>query len=165
MTKSICPGCGLELEATNVGFDNRFNASCSCRQLYDELSCFTLNQVDPDFTHQLIVDAYCAQHAGPNVKTISIAFSLVGLYLAVERGYTGRQVQLAHMALAKQSKEWPYFNPPPMTGTTTVFDVFNGIYGDNYRKRIRDWAGSVWKAWDSCHNDVADLANEYLKFA
>ncbi len=32
-------------------------------------------------------------------------FALVDLYLACERGYTGRQVQLAHMALARRRRE------------------------------------------------------------
>ncbi|PPD57652.1 DUF5946 family protein [Dehalogenimonas etheniformans] len=161
--KTICPGCGLELESTETGLDDRFNASCACRRLYDELSCFTLNQADAEFTHQLIVDAYCAQHAGPKVKTISIAFSLIGLYLVFERDYTGRQVQLAHMALAKQSKQWHRFNPPPMTGTLTVSNVLNSINGENYRKNIHDWAGSVWTAWASTHTQVAELAKRYLK--
>ncbi|APV43941.1 hypothetical protein Dform_00586 [Dehalogenimonas formicexedens] len=161
MARTTCPGCGLELESPETGLDERFNASYACRHLCDELSCFTLNQADAEFTHQLTVDAYCAQHAGPNVKPISIAFSLIGLYLVCERGYTGRQVQLAHMALAKQSKQWPRFNPPPMTGTMTVLDVLTGINGENYRKRIRDWAWSVWKAWKDFHLPVAELANRY----
>jgi hypothetical protein len=64
MPNNICPGCGLERESPETGFDDRFNASRACRHLYDELSCFTLNQADPDFTHQLIVDTYCDQHVG-----------------------------------------------------------------------------------------------------
>lgn len=164
MVKSVCPGCRLQLESPDSGTDGRFNASCVCRTLYDELSAFTLSLADTEFTHQLIVDAYCAQHVGPNVKPISIAFSLIGLYLVFERGYTGRQVQLAHIALAKKSKDWPRFTSPPMTGTMTVSDVLNGIHGDNYRNRIHDWAASVWKAWKNCHADVADLAKKYLSF-
>ena len=163
MVKSVCPGCGLELESADLRHDDRFNA-CACRRLYDELSAFTLTVADTDFTHQLIVDTYCAQHVGPNVRTISIAFSLIGLYLVIERGYTGRQVQLAHMALAAKSKTWPHFNPPPQTSTMTVFDVVNGINVDNYLKRVHEWAGSVWKAWESSHSDVADLAMKYLNF-
>jgi hypothetical protein len=95
-------------------------------------------------------------------KPISISFSLIGLYLVCERGYNGRQVQLAHMTLAKKSKEWPRFNPPPMTGTMTVSDVVNGIDGENYRNRIRDWAALVWKAWCDQHSLITDLVKRYL---
>jgi hypothetical protein len=66
------------------------------------------------------------------------------------------------MALAKKSKEWPRFNPPPTTATMTVSDVLSGINGENYRNRIRDWAASVWKAWSDQHLQIADLVEKYL---
>ena len=38
--------------------------------------------------HQLTVDAYGAQHAGPRVPAIGVAFGLIGLHLALDQGWT-----------------------------------------------------------------------------
>jgi hypothetical protein len=46
------------------------------------------------------------QHAGNDMKNITIAFSLIGLYYAVEHGFTGKQVQRVHMLLSKQKHNW-----------------------------------------------------------
>jgi hypothetical protein len=65
--------------------------------LYHELSCYTLAHPDPSFIHQHIVDAYTAQHARETTKPIALVFALIGLYLHVEKNFTGRQVQRFHM--------------------------------------------------------------------
>lgn len=82
------------------------------KDMYHQLSFYTLPHVGPSFIHQHIVDAYAARHAADNPKAITTAFALVGLYLAVEKSYSGNQVQRAHMQLARKRKEWPRFKPP-----------------------------------------------------
>jgi len=81
-----CTGCGAEMRDDVEG----------CLGLYHELSVHTLSDRDPTFPHQLAVDAYAAQHAGTAPKAITTAFTLIGLYLVNERGFTGRQAQRAH---------------------------------------------------------------------
>ncbi len=71
------------------------------QEQFHELSFYTLSLQDKYFIHQHIVDAYAAQTADINTKPIKIIFSLVGLYLFIEKKYTGREVQLAHMQMAK----------------------------------------------------------------
>ena len=61
--------------------------------LYHELSCYTSAHPDPSFIHQHIVDAYTAQHANETTKLIALVFALIGLYLHVEKNFTGRQVR------------------------------------------------------------------------
>jgi hypothetical protein len=76
MSKIImCPGCGLNLPSAEEQLDERYNASYACRQLYGELSAYTLSLRDVDFIHQLGVDTYAAQHAGANIKPIAITAS------------------------------------------------------------------------------------------
>jgi hypothetical protein len=70
-------------------------------------TAYHLSSNDPTFIHQVAVDTYGAQHAGGALRNITTAYALIGLYLAVERGYTGRQVQRAHMSLAKNRSAWP----------------------------------------------------------
>src|SRR5437016_1213716 len=98
-TMVICPGCGLALLSAETAMDTSYNASWACRELCGELTSYTLTLGDAEFIHQYAVDTYCAQHVGASVKPIAIVFSLIGLYLALEHNYTGRQVQKAHMLL------------------------------------------------------------------
>ena len=79
----------------------------------NELSYYTLAHGDRAFIHQHVVDAYAAQHVRPSPSTIGPAFALAGLYLASEQRYSGRQVQQTHMRMARASKQWPRFDPPP----------------------------------------------------
>lgn len=75
---------------------------------FNELSFYTLQHPDQVyFIHQHIVDAYQAQTADQNTKPIALTFSLVGLYLYLEKNYTGRQVQQAHMRMAQHKQTWP----------------------------------------------------------
>ncbi len=81
-----------------------------------ELTYWTLAQQDGRFIHQHAVDAYEAQHAGGKTRPITGVFGLIGLYLAIEKRYTGRQVQLAHMKIASRRKDWPRLEPPARKG-------------------------------------------------
>jgi hypothetical protein len=162
LNKSICPGCGLELKSDNQALDKHYNASCACRQLYDELSSFTLSIRDNYFIHQLVVDTYAAQHSGLNVKPITTAFSLIGLYLTFERGYTGKEVQRAHMILGKAHRQWPLINPPKERASLTVLDVVRGLTGENYRERLDAWGKSVWLLWSPQHENISKLVKMYL---
>ena len=89
------------------------------QELYNELACYTLSLADPEFIHQHIVDAFGAQRTDENTKPIGIAFALAGLYLYLEKNYTGRQVQLAHMKMAKRRKKWPKLELPQNRGDVT----------------------------------------------
>lgn len=99
-----CPGCGLCLPNSQHETPERFNASGECWQQYSDLLCYTVAKRDTGFIHQHAVDAYASQHSGGTTRNSSIAFGLIGLYLALEKGYTGRQVQLAHMRIARIQK-------------------------------------------------------------
>jgi hypothetical protein len=162
MSMSICPGCGLKLESIQQGLDERYNASKACWQLYLDLSVFTISLADTYFIHQIIVDAYGAQHSGPHVKPITTAFALIGLYLVFERGHTGKEAQLAHMELGKKRQEWPRFTPPTEQSLLTVRDVL--LSPEEKRKdMIMKWGKSVWDLWKPEHKRVGDLIEKYLK--
>ncbi|HTY14899.1 MAG TPA: DUF5946 family protein [Methanoregulaceae archaeon] len=123
---SICPGCHLELPDRHLDPPDRFSASGECWQLFGHLSCYTVSKQDPEFIHQHAVDTYEAQHAGQRTRSITVAFGLFGLYLALEKGFTGRQVQTAHMKLARIRKNWPRPDLPAVPARVTVLDVLQG---------------------------------------
>jgi hypothetical protein len=151
-----CPGCGLILPADGDVLDPDFNASAACRDLMYEVTYYTLALSDPFFLHQLAVDTYAAQHAGPGVKPISTAFALAGLYLVFERGFTGRQVQRVHMEMARHKQEWPRFDPPEMKAAMTVKDVL-GVPDAEKTDAIKEWGASVWETWKGEQDRIAAL--------
>lgn len=160
---SICPGCGPKLVSTSQELDERYYASSACVQLYWKLSAFTVSLRDSDFIHQLTVDTYAAQHSGPHMKPITMAFALIGLYLTFERGYTGGQVRKAHMVLGRAHIRWPSFDSPRTKSTVTVLDVLRDVTEDNYKEPITRWAKSVWDMWKPEHERVSRLVGMYLK--
>jgi hypothetical protein len=127
---------------------------------YQELCAYTLTRGDPAFIHQHVVDAYAAQHVGAQTKAITTAFALIGLYLLVERRYSGRQVQLAHMRLARKRKQWPTFTPPPARPALTVIDVMRAEPGTPRDQAILAWCVSVWESWGDRRAQVAHLLHE-----
>ncbi len=162
LKKVICPGCGLEADSEDDKLDDRYNASSACRRVFDELSAFTLSLRDKDFINQVAIDIYTAQHIGPKVKPIGTVFALIGLYLVFERGYSGRQVQLAHMTLSKTRRQWPHFDPPAKKSTVTVGDVVMDLTQQNHREKIYAWGKAVWELWRGERENIERLITNYL---
>lgn len=159
---STCPGCGLELPTRDGPPSDRYDASEECWRLYGELTAETMSRNDADFVHQHCVDAYGAQHSGGGTEPITTVFALVGLYLAVEHGYSGTEVQRAHVALGELDREWPVLTPPSSPGDVTVKDVVAATPGDARTERIQRWAESVWRSWDGAHRRIRELCKETL---
>jgi hypothetical protein len=157
-----CPGCGLTLPNRQLGLADRFNASGECLERYYELSCWTLTRQDSRFIHQHAVDAYEAQHAGGTTLPITAVFGLIGLYLSLEKGYTGRQVQLAHMKIASRRKEWPWLEAPARRAERTVMDVLGAETDEEKEKMLMEWAASVWSIWQDRHPLVREITEKAL---
>jgi hypothetical protein len=131
-------------------------------ELFDQLSFYTLSQRDPFFLHQNAVDAFAAQHVDAATKPIKTVFALIGLYLTLEKGFTGRQVQLAHMRLAKQRKHWPNIAPTPQSTPITVADALAAEPGPLRDQAIHGWCQAVWQTWQPQRETIAKLAQEEL---
>lgn len=134
------------------------------RQAYDELCCYTLAHSDPSFIHQHLVDAFAAQDSVETDKPIRLSFALIGLYLYIERQFTGKQVQLAHLKLGRHKRQWPTFRFPQDRGSITAADVLLTPEGPERDRMIRQWCASVWEAFSDSHEIVAELAREYELF-
>lgn len=158
----ICPGCGLLVPATGATAPERSCASGECFERYGELSAYTLSLRDPEFLHQLVVDAYAAQHAGPPSKPLTTCFALVGLCLVCEHGLSGRAVQRAHRLLAEEKRDWPHFAPPPSERSLTVANVLEAPPGLTRNQAVRRWTESVWNIWHGQHSQVRALVAKWL---
>ena len=158
-----CPGCRLKLPDHYLDPPDRADASGECLQVYSDLQCYTVAKQDPGFIHQHVVDTYAAQHAGGSTRNIAVAFGLIGLYLALERGYTGKEVQLAHMRIAKSRKIWPRLEPPREPAILTVMDVLQAGTDEEKDAMIRKWMTEVWVSWADRHDWVRTTTDELLK--
>ena len=159
---TVCPGCGLRLPDRNLGPAEHYNAAGECLEAYYGLTCWTLVRQDAAFVHQHAVDAYAAQHAGERMRPITAVLALIGLYLAVERGYTGREVQLAHMKIARRRRDWPRLEPPEDRGDLTVADVLAAETDAEKEEALMRWAASVWEAWEDRHRWVRETTERVL---
>ena len=127
------------------------------QRAYDELLAYTLSHGSPEFIHQYAVDAWAAQHADAGGKPIGLAFALLGLYLHVEKGRSGREVQRAHMRLARRRRDWPQFPLPGERGTMTARDVIAVPAGRERDRALDAWCASVWGAYGESHGRVTEL--------
>jgi hypothetical protein len=129
------------------------------RAAYDEVYVYTMGR--PGFILQHVVDAFAVQTANDASKPISVFFGLVGLYLHVERQFSGRQVQEAHIQLGRRKREWPRFDLPEDRGSMTVSDVLSAPAGVERDIAIHDWCRSVWTPLSGNRQTIIALLREY----
>jgi hypothetical protein len=134
----------------------------SDQDLYNKLAFYTLAHGDPAFIHQNVVDAFAAQSAGPLTKPITIVFALIGLYLHVEKGFTGKQVQRAHMQLARYRRQWFMPVRPLDRGAIHIQDVLAAAPGAARDTMIHCWCESAWHSWSASRQQIVDLAKSEL---
>jgi len=127
---------------------------------YHELCYYTLTLGDAAFIHQHVVDAFAAQQADEQTKPIKLTFALVGLYLHVEKQYSGRLVQRVHVHLARQKHAWPSFTLPQERGALTAADVLTFPAGPQRDQAIHAWSASVLEAFHDCRQTVIELLRE-----
>ena len=108
-----------------------------------------------------MVDAFAVQTANNESMPIGVVFGLVGLYLHVEKQFSGRQVQRVHMELGRRKREWPRLFVPEDRGSMTVADVLTASAGPQRDMAIDNWCRSVWTAFGANRQTIIDLLREY----
>ncbi len=131
------------------------------REAYDAVCAYTAMLGDVEFIHQHVVDAFAAQRANEDTKPITIAFALVGLYLQLEHGFTGREVQRAHQQIARRKRVWPTFPLPLERGSITAVDVLGRPAGVERNAAIHLWAAAVWDAFRADKPAVEEFLSGY----
>jgi hypothetical protein len=125
------------------------------------LYAYTLARGDAAFVHQHVVDALCAQEADAATPPMRLVFALVGLYLHVELGNTGRQVQRVHAALARRQPVWPTLPLPAARGAITAQAVLAAPEGPPRDAAIDAWCAAVWAAYSPCRDAVVGFLHRY----
>jgi len=129
------------------------------RAAYDELYVYTIGR--PGFILQHVVDAFVVQTATKDTRPIGLVFGLVGLYLHVEKQFSGRQVQEVHSKLGRRKREWPSINLPADRGSMTVVDVLAAPAGAERDRAINHWCRSVWTPFRDSRQTIIALLREY----
>ena len=129
------------------------------RAAYDEVYVYSMGR--PGFILQHVVDAFAVQTSNNESKPISVVFGLVGLYLHVEKKFSGRQVQKVHMELGRAKREWPPIHLPDDRGGITVVDVLAASAGPERDLAIENWCSSVWTAFSANRQTIVALLREY----
>ncbi len=132
-------------------------------QQFHELSFYTLSHGDPKFIHQHAVDAYAVQTADENTKPIALIFGLAGLYLLIEKNFSGREVQRMHVLMSQNKKHWPQIKLPDDRGVISVGDVLATSPGSERDELIFNWCESVWRAFADSKRTVVELMSDYLE--
>lgn len=114
---------------------------------YLELSYYTLSHPDPAFIHQQIVDAQTAQRATPDTKPIALTFALTGLFLYLEKGFNGKEVQQFHVFMSKNKTTWPNLYLPERPCALSVQDVIREPPGLSRDHKIKEWCRAVWTSY------------------
>ena len=154
---------GVESAGGNSWHTHRVTAGPTDQDLYNQLAYYTLELRDPEFIHQNVVDAFAVQNAGPETKPIAIVFGLMGLYLHLERNFTGRQVQRAHMQMARQRKLWTAPpRPDQQSAAIRIGDVVAADPGPERNAMIRLWCEAVWQDWQHARPEIVSLATDLL---
>ncbi len=153
----------MVLPSAEVPIGRRMNVSPACWQRWTDLLGFEAEHL-PALRrhHQLAVDTYGAQHGGGRTPAISVPFSLLGLQLALEAGWSGTAVRAAHQYLAQRDEGWPRFVPPDAPHWLTVAAVATSVTVAEHPQRIQAWAASVWGAWRGDHERVRSWAAAVL---
>jgi hypothetical protein len=128
---------------------------------YDELYVYSGTRGRETFILQLVVDAHAAQKATEGIKPIALIFALIGLYLHVEKNYTGLQVQHVHMQLGRQKHQWPTIALPAERGDLAAEDVLKVPPGPARDAAISEWCRSVWGAYTASRQQIIDLLHEH----
>ena len=155
-----CVGCAAMVPDINGPTHRYIGASPGCWELYGELSEKEAQDFRYARSHQLTVDAYCAQHPGvPSPQAVrSVAVHLVGLHLQLERGLPAEELYGARQRVAtlgKQAKlDLRWLEVPASLGSLTVLDALAAKDPADHARRARGWAESVWEVWTPHHEVV-----------
>lgn len=166
-SRTACPGCGLVLPERGRAEPAQLHASPACEAVLHEVLGFELQHPVMLRSHQLTVDAYGAQHAGGSAPRIRIAYSLAGLWLALEHGFSAEDVRTVHRRMGHPGAEWPGFSPPGPGRWLTVLDVAEaGVRqhsSGGHARAAAQWAESVWSAWLDAAPGVDDAVESMLR--
>jgi hypothetical protein len=151
-----CPGCGARIPDPGNVAPPHAGASPGCWGLYGDILAREYGEWSYPAIHRLTVDAYGAQHPGPESPKSAqvLANHLLGLHLALERGITPKRIPAEMGRLVADPSEFRWLAPPPPGRQHTVLEVAGARDLREHGLRVEWWARSVWEAWSDHHDAI-----------
>jgi len=129
---------------------------------HEGLTYYVIDTGNVGFRLQHVVDGAAAETATAATKPITIVFALLGLYLYVEKGWSGAAIQKAHTHLARRKRAWPTILLPADRGAIRMTTVMDARAGEERDRMIERWCESIWQAYRGSHDQIRALAHEEL---
>ena len=150
---SDCPGCGVRLPAYDGPVHEYLTASPACWRAFGER--LAADYADPERMafHQLVVDAYAAQHPGEGERrqVQSVGLHLMTLCLFLEHDVDPAQGPELHRRMIR----WPEFSRlVPGPATLTVLHVPVEAPVPVARAASYEWGRAVWGQYVADHETV-----------
>jgi hypothetical protein len=143
-----------------VSYDGYFNSSPECWVLFEEILAGASGDPQYQPVHQLIIDAYAAQHAGGKHPDRSVIVHLAGLYAAFELKMPFAQIPPLLKRLATAAAAWPHLVPPEFPAPLTVLELATADGAAEGVPMAGTWAQAVWNSWAEQHETVARFVQE-----
>ncbi len=161
---NCCPSCGLAAVDTGGPRPAEHAASAACFDRYGQLLARSYSNAAYRSAHQLVVDAYAAQHAGGTSRrqVQTVALCLMTLCLFVEDGVDPRNGPRLHQLMVQHRPAFTWLQPPPQRDLLTVADVLGAADAAEHQRLVRDWAHQVWQAWQPHHLTVRQWHRQAL---
>jgi hypothetical protein len=162
--KSVCPGCGIELETVAGPTDPYGGASSACWKLYSESISRAL--AGPEFAEarRLAADAYLAQHPSRASRAAvqSVWVHLAGLYLFLVKKTPGVFIARVQSRMTEAKDEFEWLAPPAAPSALNCSVLVKAETVDDGLKAAKAWADSVWQAWSPWHGKIAETAARHF---
>ena len=153
---TTCPGCGLVAPDHGEPAPAEHRASAACSAAYGQVLARSYTDPACRRVHQMVVDAYAAQHAGGTTRrqVQTVALCLMTLCLFVEDDVDITEGPALHKAMVAHRPDFTWLAPPPRPGLLTVADVLTAESPTEHCRVVREWGAQVWQAWSPHHATV-----------
>ncbi len=150
-THTPCPMCGAETPP-----------DATCSEVFDIILAKEYSEYGFAAVHLYSVDSYALQHSEDHSPR-SNAYHLMRLSRLIVDGASPHIVKGAtnnkSKAFEKAYQQFPFLEPPPNRGDLTVMHLHNIDDVPTYQQRAREWAESVWEAWEIHHPWAIEASN------
>jgi hypothetical protein len=157
-----CIGCGASVPDIDypVSHQERYPEARSpgCWKIFcEDILVREYSEWNYPSIHRLTVDSYAAQHPGRETPqtTQSVIVHLTALNLVLNRDFSFEMATEKMGQLIEEYKDdFSWLEPPENRGDITVIDVAGAHDLEEHTELVRDWARSVWEAWEQHHSTL-----------
>jgi hypothetical protein len=151
---SRCPGCGETFEVSDGPVHRYMTSTPGCWRAFGELLAADYSSPERMDFHQLVVDAYAAQHPGDDgpQQIQSVGLHLMTMCLFLEHDTDPALGTSLHRKMIGR----PTFTRVPRSGPGTLSVRHVPVTGrpNAARTATYEWASAVWNSYAGAHATV-----------